>query len=81
LSRDRDFLAVVGQLDPEEHPQVTQFVREAQERIDRKRVRDAARRERGKKIVKAWFRKNPCVDCGCSDVRLLAVPFASRFVR
>jgi hypothetical protein len=54
--RDRDFLAVAGQLDPDEHPQVTQFVREAQERVDRKRARDVARRERGRRVVKEWFR-------------------------
>jgi hypothetical protein len=71
MNRDRDFLAVVGQLDAEEHPQVTQFIREAQERIDRKRAHDAKRKERGRKVVQKWFLEHPCADCGVTDPRIL----------
>jgi hypothetical protein len=71
MNKDRSFLAVVGQLDPEEHPQVTQFVKEAQARVDRKRASDAARRERGRRVVQKWLSEHPCSDCGAADPRIL----------
>jgi hypothetical protein len=58
-------------LDAEDFPQITECLKQEEERAERKRKRDAERRERGRHVVDAWFRKNPCVDCGNSDVRIL----------
>ena len=58
-------------LDIEEHPQLPELLKKEQERIDRKRARDAARRRRGKRLVEEWYRTHPCVDCGNNDVRCL----------
>jgi hypothetical protein len=71
MNKDRSFLAVVGQLDPDEHPQVAEFVKKAQERVDKKRARDAERRDRGRRFVEDWFKTRPCIDCGCNDVQVL----------
>jgi hypothetical protein len=58
-------------LEIEEYPQLPGFLKREEDRADRKRARDAARRRRGKRLVEEWYRTHPCVDCGNSDVRCL----------
>jgi hypothetical protein len=58
-------------LEIEEYPQLSGFLKREEERADRKKAWDAERRERGKRVVREWFEKNPCADCGCNDIRVL----------
>jgi hypothetical protein len=58
-------------LELEEYPQLLGLLKREEERAERKRKRDVARRERGKTVVRGWFEKHPCVDCGNTDIRVL----------
>jgi hypothetical protein len=68
----RGFLEAAAELDIDfDFPHMPRLIKEEQERVDRKRARDAQRRERGKQIVQQWYRDNPCTDCGNTDIRVL----------
>ncbi len=48
---------------------LAELLEKNRERAAKKRERDAKRRERGRRIVREWLRS--CVDCGCTDTRIL----------
>jgi hypothetical protein len=58
-------------LDAEDFPQIAGCLKQEEERAERKRKRDVARRERGRRVVQKWFLEHCCADCGCDDMRIL----------
>jgi hypothetical protein len=57
--------------DPDIEDLLVELLEEKRKRAERKKARDSKRRERGRRVVKEWFEKHPCTDCGCTDIRCL----------